>query len=715
VAEGDIIIRHLIVEEYIAIRTPTTTLSVSIPSDFIYDTFINNTTAHNLAVTHWLSQYFGIPFFVQLRQTLVEERNGIDCDWWQPWDWLDCGKRAYLDAWIDDIDSGLRAWPYYMGQISIEFFLNDYDGHFDVGMQIFENFAYRHLLSMYGSPDFVGDFLENWDDLTEWIEGLIDIDIPSFSDLVIYLIEWIFGFSFDELKDYVTELANYIDVPPLFETDTSERLDALMHVTSYGDEVYFDPQQFAANWNTILVAKMVLLDPDALNQILIDYDVGPLYGGANNLVPFGMWENAMLGFIHSLDGNHQWRKVTIDDPSIQHSEGMPLWIDCQAREHVFRVLFTDWEYDNFPNFGDDCECWNDLPPVITVDLNRDVLWPPNHKMVDIIATVTVEDDCDENPTFVLTSITSNEPDEGLGDGDHPFDIQGASFGSADTEFQLRAERSGIGEGRIYSITYTASDYAGNTSDALVTVRVPHDNQGRAIASNGFNTSGMGFDPQHDTFVLIIPTIPETAGIPVENTFIATSVNAENTFVGNTSGAIRPLKSWLCDSDVDGFEDLALLYSVTSVIDIMLNSDEIDGPIGLHFHTMDQTNYLVPDIFGLGAPIFIDLPVTAVGDQREDAPDYDLPELTSVKAYPNPFNPYTTVTFSLATDSSVNLAIYDAKGALVRSLATGHQSAGRYQLTWDGRDNDGRSVGSGVYLLRFLAGDFKDIQKLIMLK
>jgi hypothetical protein len=113
------------------------------------------------------------------------------------------------------------------------------------------------------------------------------------------------------------------------------------------------------------------------------------------------------------------------------------------------------------------------PPEITVTLDKTRLWPPNHKLETISATVTVTDTCDPNPTFMLTSITSNEADNGLGDGDTANDIQGADFGDDDTSFQLRKERSGKGNDRVYTITYTASDSSGNTTDAVVTVTVPH--------------------------------------------------------------------------------------------------------------------------------------------------------------------------------------------------------------------------------------------------
>jgi hypothetical protein len=115
------------------------------------------------------------------------------------------------------------------------------------------------------------------------------------------------------------------------------------------------------------------------------------------------------------------------------------------------------------------------PPEISASLDETVLWPPDHKMVEINATVEVTDICDPSPTFVLTSITSSEPDNavGNGDGNTVDDIQGADFGTADTSFLLRAERAATGGGRVYTVTYTAIDSSGNMTDSVVEVVVPH--------------------------------------------------------------------------------------------------------------------------------------------------------------------------------------------------------------------------------------------------
>lgn len=114
------------------------------------------------------------------------------------------------------------------------------------------------------------------------------------------------------------------------------------------------------------------------------------------------------------------------------------------------------------------------PPDLTVSLSPEILWPPNHKLVTVTATVVATDTCDASPTVRLVSITSNEPDNGNGDGDTENDIQGAAFGTADLVFQLRAERRGGGDGRIYTVTYEVEDASGNTSTAQALARVPHN-------------------------------------------------------------------------------------------------------------------------------------------------------------------------------------------------------------------------------------------------
>ena len=115
-----------------------------------------------------------------------------------------------------------------------------------------------------------------------------------------------------------------------------------------------------------------------------------------------------------------------------------------------------------------------IPPTISVTLSPTVIWAPNHKMEPITATVTVDDVCDPDPAIRLVSITSNEPANALGDGNFAPDFEGADFGTADFGFLLRAERSGRGSGRTYTVTYEVEDASGNRASAQATVFVPRD-------------------------------------------------------------------------------------------------------------------------------------------------------------------------------------------------------------------------------------------------
>jgi pimeloyl-ACP methyl ester carboxylesterase len=115
------------------------------------------------------------------------------------------------------------------------------------------------------------------------------------------------------------------------------------------------------------------------------------------------------------------------------------------------------------------------PPELFVDLSPRLLWPPNHKMVDIHAVVEAYDLCGEVVELELVSIVSNQPENDYGDGNTAPDII-ANVGTLDTPFQLRAERAGPGGDRIYTVTYQATDDSGNRAEVAVDVIVPHNAQ-----------------------------------------------------------------------------------------------------------------------------------------------------------------------------------------------------------------------------------------------
>jgi hypothetical protein len=92
-----------------------------------------------------------------------------------------------------------------------------------------------------------------------------------------------------------------------------------------------------------------------------------------------------------------------------------------------------------------------------------------------------------------------------------------------------------------------------------------------------------------------------------------------------------------------------------------------------------------------------------------------PVFTLHQNFPNPFNPETTIKYDLAEASHVKLRIYNVVGQVVRTLVAEHQPAGQYQVKWNGIDDRGIPVSSGIYLYQISTGKFQDIRRLMLLK
>ncbi|MCB0285503.1 MAG: carboxypeptidase-like regulatory domain-containing protein [Calditrichaeota bacterium] len=101
----------------------------------------------------------------------------------------------------------------------------------------------------------------------------------------------------------------------------------------------------------------------------------------------------------------------------------------------------------------------------------------------------------------------------------------------------------------------------------------------------------------------------------------------------------------------------------------------------------------------------------------DLPGDVIPEIFALEQnYPNPFNPETTIRFSVPERATVLLQIYNTLGQKVRTLANARYSAGIYDVRWDGRDDSGNSVTSGIYFYRIEAGaNFSTVRKMILMK
>jgi hypothetical protein len=118
------------------------------------------------------------------------------------------------------------------------------------------------------------------------------------------------------------------------------------------------------------------------------------------------------------------------------------------------------------------------PPRIAVSATPSVLWPPNHRMVNVPVMVWADDACG-TPLITPGPVTSNEPDDAPSrdDGATVGDMEVVGTGETGADLHLRAERGDAGTGRIYTVSYTARDVAGNVTSAVALLAVPHDDLG----------------------------------------------------------------------------------------------------------------------------------------------------------------------------------------------------------------------------------------------
>jgi hypothetical protein len=127
----------------------------------------------------------------------------------------------------------------------------------------------------------------------------------------------------------------------------------------------------------------------------------------------------------------------------------------------------------------------------------------------------------------------------------------------------------------------------------------------------------------------------------------------------------------------------------------------DRPTG----TLDRVHHLYDVITFLGNTV--DQPTGTPTVQHRDA---------LFQNYPNPFNPSTSIEFTVRDRTRVSVKVFDVAGRLVRTLVEDDRAAGSvHRVTWDGRNDTGESVSSGVYFYRLVANDFTQTKKMVLLK
>ncbi len=109
-------------------------------------------------------------------------------------------------------------------------------------------------------------------------------------------------------------------------------------------------------------------------------------------------------------------------------------------------------------------------------------------------------------------------------------------------------------------------------------------------------------------------------------------------------------------------------------------------------------------------------VVLFGELEEHQNDTPILEHVTLHGnYPNPFNPITNISFSLPVVQDIELIVYNVRGQTVRKLAQGQFTSGEHTLTWNGKDDNGKNVGSGLYLYKLITTDQEISKKMILLK
>jgi hypothetical protein len=213
-------------------------------------------------------------------------------------------------------------------------------------------------------------------------------------------------------------------------------------------------------------------------------------------------------------------------------------------------------------------------------------------------------------------------------------------------------------------------------------------------------------------------------------------------MGNTADVLGATWTKNADLDGDGLLDAVALFSLVKAEAIRAASDELDGPVGLHYTNEFGESFLVPDLLALpresltsplgesmveilGNDLFL------VGTEPEGravkpdaaasttpAPsdiDASVPLVTRLAGFrPNPFIRQTAVSFELVRQARVSMGVYSLAGAKIRGLVDVTYEPGRHSVSWDGRDDAGRRVSPGVYFVRFAADGVVNTGKALIL-
>lgn len=221
-------------------------------------------------------------------------------------------------------------------------------------------------------------------------------------------------------------------------------------------------------------------------------------------------------------------------------------------------------------------------------------------------------------------------------------------------------------------------------------------------SNGPQGGGKLFyysDPANHTFIIEWDTVPHRYDLTIKETFEI--ILRDPAYYPTPTGDGEIIFQYKDVEEAGGCtvgienstEDIGLQYLFNEIYDPTAN--ELVNGIALKFTTVAPT-------------------VVSLGEDEDNS--VIIPDAYTLRQnYPNPFNPLTHIIYEIPEAAHVKLNIYNINGSLVRTLQDGNQSAGKYEISWDGNNSSGHKVSSGVYFYKIQANSFVQVKKMVLLK
>ena len=244
------------------------------------------------------------------------------------------------------------------------------------------------------------------------------------------------------------------------------------------------------------------------------------------------------------------------------------------------------------------------------------------------------------------------------------------------------------EKSTYTVTVTVDDGWGGGASIAVTINVADVNEA-PVFTEGSSTTRQ------------VPV-----GSPI-NTHVGSPVSATDPEGGTTTYSLggTDADKFNIDSSTGQIKVAAKLIPRTIPLQV--------GQVPLQFVvTITATDDTVTDT--------IEVTITGTHPQQAPASQRAPTKTVLLPNYPNPFNPETWIPYQLSKSAQVTLTVYNVKGEVVRQFALGHQSAGSYRsksrsIHWDGRNQSGEKVATGVYFYQFTAGSFTATRRMLIIK